>query len=53
MFAACSGVYRGHGKTFDPKKGSKKKAEALGRVVTHTAYHAGQLALVVKYGSPQ
>ena len=31
--------------------GKKTKAEALGRIVTHTAYHAGQLALVVKYGS--
>ncbi|MBL7962912.1 MAG: DinB family protein [Flavobacteriales bacterium] len=31
--------------------GRKSKAEALGRIVTHTAYHAGQLALVVKYGS--
>lgn len=31
--------------------GRKTKAEALGRIVTHTAYHAGQLAVVVKYGS--
>jgi uncharacterized damage-inducible protein DinB len=31
--------------------GRKTKAEALGRIVTHTAYHAGQLALVVKYGA--
>jgi uncharacterized damage-inducible protein DinB len=30
--------------------GKKTKAEALSRIVTHTAYHAGQLALVVKYG---
>lgn len=30
--------------------GRKMKAEALGRIVTHTAYHAGQLAVVVKYG---
>ena len=30
--------------------GRKTKAEALGRIVTHTAYHAGQLAVVVKYG---
>lgn len=30
--------------------GKKTKAEAFGRVVTHTAYHAGQLALVLKYG---
>lgn len=30
--------------------GTKTKAEALGRIVSHTAYHAGQLALAVKYG---
>jgi uncharacterized damage-inducible protein DinB len=30
--------------------GKKTKAEALGRIVTHTAYHSGQLALVLKYG---
>lgn len=31
--------------------GIKTKAEALGRIISHTAYHAGQLALTVKYGS--
>lgn len=31
--------------------GTKTKAEALGRIVSHTAYHAGQLALTLKYGS--
>lgn len=30
--------------------GAKTKAEALGRIVSHTAYHAGQLALIQKYG---
>lgn len=30
--------------------GEKTKAESLGRITTHTAYHAGQLALVLKYG---
>ncbi|MBK6776776.1 MAG: DinB family protein [Flavobacteriales bacterium] len=30
--------------------GRKTKAEALGRIVTHTAYHAGQLAMIKKYG---
>ena len=30
--------------------GKKTKAEALDRIVTHTAYHAGQLVMVVKYG---
>jgi len=29
--------------------GRKTKAEALGRIVTHTAYHAGQLAMIKKY----
>lgn len=31
--------------------GSKTKAEALGRIISHTAYHAGQLALAIKHGS--
>ena len=31
--------------------GKKTRAEALGRITTHTAYHAGQLAMVVKYGA--
>jgi len=31
--------------------GRKTKAEALGRITTHTAYHAGQLAIILKYGS--
>jgi uncharacterized damage-inducible protein DinB len=30
--------------------GKKTKAEAFGRITTHTAYHAGQLALILKYG---
>ncbi|MFD2201658.1 DinB family protein [Shivajiella indica] len=30
--------------------GEKTKAEALGRITTHTSYHAGQLAIVLKYG---
>ena len=30
--------------------GTKSKAEALGRVISHTAYHAGQLSLTLKYG---
>jgi uncharacterized damage-inducible protein DinB len=33
--------------------GKRTKAEALGRIVTHTAYHAGQIGMVVKYGSVQ
>ena len=31
--------------------GTKTKAEALGRIISHTAYHAGQLAMISKYGS--
>lgn len=30
--------------------GSKTKAEAIGRIISHTAYHSGQLALILKYG---
>lgn len=31
--------------------GTKTKAEAFGRIVSHTAYHAGQLAIINKYGN--
>lgn len=30
--------------------GTKTKAETFGRIVSHTAYHAGQLAIINKYG---
>ena len=30
--------------------GTKTKAEALGRIISHTANHAGQLSLTLKYG---
>lgn len=30
--------------------GTKTKSEAMGRIISHTAYHAGQLALTLKYG---
>lgn len=30
--------------------GTVTKAEALARIVSHTAYHAGQIALIKKYG---
>jgi len=30
--------------------GTKTKSEALGRIVSHTAYHAGQIGLLLKYG---
>lgn len=31
--------------------GTKTKAEAFGRIVSQTAYHAGQMAIVNKYGT--
>lgn len=31
--------------------GTKTKAEAIGRIISHTAYHAGQLSLILKYGN--
>jgi len=31
--------------------GTKTKAEAYGRIISHTAYHAGQIAMIQKYGS--
>lgn len=30
--------------------GAKTKAEAFGRIVSHTNHHAGQMAILVKYG---
>jgi len=30
--------------------GTKTKAEAFGRIISHTAYHAGQIAMIQKYG---
>ncbi len=33
------------------KFGTKTKAEAFGRIVSHTAYHAGQMAIINKYGT--
>lgn len=31
--------------------GTKTKAEAFGRIVSHTAYHAGQITIINKYGT--
>ena len=31
--------------------GTKTLAEAFGRVLSHTAYHAGQMAIINKYGN--
>jgi len=33
--------------------GTKSKAEAFGRIVSHTAYHGGQMAIIQKYGTVQ
>ncbi len=30
--------------------GAKTKAQALGRITSHTAYHAGQIGIILKYG---
>lgn len=30
--------------------GTKTLAEAMGRIISHTAYHAGQLGMAIKYG---
>lgn len=30
--------------------GTKTKAEAFGRIVSHTNHHAGQMAIIIKYG---
>jgi len=31
--------------------GTKTKAEAFGRIISHTAYHVGQMAMILKYGN--
>lgn len=31
--------------------GEKTKAEAFGRIISHTAYHAGQISIIHKYGT--
>lgn len=31
--------------------GTKTKAEAFGRIVSHTTHHSGQMAIIKKYGS--
>ena len=30
--------------------GTKLKIEAFGRIISHTAYHAGQIGMILKYG---
>ncbi len=31
--------------------GTLTKAQAIGRITSHTAYHAGQIGIILKYGS--
>jgi len=31
--------------------GTKTKAESFGRIISHTAYHAGQMVIINKYGT--
>lgn len=31
--------------------GTKTKAEAFGRIISHTNHHAGQMAILIKYGA--
>jgi uncharacterized damage-inducible protein DinB len=31
--------------------GTKTKVQALGRIISHTAYHAGQIGIINKYGT--
>jgi len=31
--------------------GTKTKAEAFGRIISHTTYHSGQMAIIIKYGT--
>ncbi len=49
--AAIQATTDWEGTVATPEFGTKTKAEALGRIVSHTAYHAGQLAIVLKYGN--
>lgn len=30
--------------------GTKSKMEAFGRIISHTAYHIGQIGMIIKYG---
>jgi len=34
---------------FTKEFGTKTKAESLGRIISHTAHHGGQLAIILKY----
>ncbi len=48
--AAIRGVEEWDGEITTAEFGTVTRAEALGRIMTHTAYHAGQIGLAKKYG---
>lgn len=48
--AAIQNVDDWDGEVTTAEFGTVTRAEAIGRILTHTAYHAGQVALAKKYG---
>lgn len=48
--AAIRDIDDWNGEVTTAEFGTVTRAEALGRIMTHTAYHAGQVALANKYG---
>ncbi|MDZ7720168.1 MAG: DinB family protein [Balneolaceae bacterium] len=48
--AAIKDIEDWDGEVTTAEFGTVTRAEALGRITTHTAYHAGQVALAKKYG---
>lgn len=48
--AAIKEIEDWEGEVTTAEFGTVTRAEALGRIMTHTAYHAGQVALAKKYG---
>ncbi|MDZ7756802.1 DinB family protein [Rhodohalobacter sp.] len=48
--AAIQKIEDWEGEVTTAEFGTVSRAEALGRITTHTAYHAGQVSLAVKYG---
>ncbi|MDZ7717513.1 MAG: DinB family protein [Balneolaceae bacterium] len=48
--AAIQEIEDWEGEVTTAEFGTVTRAEALGRITTHTAYHAGQAALAKKYG---
>lgn len=48
--AAIQEIENWEGEVTTAEFGTVNRAEALGRITTHTAYHAGQVALALKYG---